>query len=204
MPLGLRLKYDFASLWEKAMSNQVVSAMSALFVRWLRYQHTSGGLPHRSVDVEWRSPCEVGDVWNQQIHWQPVQREIPGSMANVATGLDIELHPDLEAYFGHWYAGALAFSFKGLQVEPVLPWNAPDFERLQENLIGHALMQKRLRLTPTFFLAATRKESHLISLDNQSGAVCYEGVGRKERHVLASSLAAFLNRLEPLRCDLPA
>ena len=180
------------------MSNQVVSAISALFARWLRYRHGSDGLPHRSWDPEWTSPCEMGEPWDGEVYWQPVQREVPGTMANVAAGLEMELHPDLSAYFGHWYAGPLAFSFKGLRVEPVLPWNQADFERLQENLIGHALMQRRLRLTPTFFLAATRLDSHLISLDNQSGAVLFERVGRAENRKLAPDLATFLGRLEPL------
>ena len=180
------------------MSNQVVSAISALFARWLHYRHGCGGLPHRPWDPEWPSPCELGEPWNGEVYWQPVQRDVPGSMANVATGLDMELHPDLSAYFGHWYAGPLAFSFKGLRIEPVLPWNQIDFERLQENLIGHALMQRRLRLTPTFFLAATRLDSHLISLDNQSGAVLFERVGRAENRKLAPDLATFLSRLEPL------
>ena len=119
-------------------------------------------------------------------------------MENVATGLDMALHPDLSAFYGHWYAGALAFSFKGLRVEPVLAWNLDDFARLQENLIGHALMQRRLRLAPTFFLAATRQESHLVSLDNLSGAVLLERVGRAENQLLAPDLASFLARLEPL------
>ena len=119
-------------------------------------------------------------------------------MENVATGLDMVLHPDLSSFYGHWYAGALAFSFKGLRVEPVLAWNLDDFARLQENLIGHALMQRRLRLAPTFFLAATRQESHLVSLDNLSGAVLLERVGRAENQLLAPDLASFLARLEPL------
>ena len=181
------------------MSNQVVSAMSELFVRWIRYQRQSGGLPRRSFDAEWRSPCEVGDVWDQQISWHPVARAESGSMANFESGLEMTLHEDLVNYFGHWYAGALAFSFKGLRVEPVLAWNAADFERLQENLIGHALMQRRLRLRPTFFLAATRSDSHVISLDNASGEVCYERLGREQHQRLAPNLATFLARLEPLR-----
>ena len=180
------------------MSNQVVSAMSELFGRWLRYQQQRGGLPHRPWDPEWRSPCEVGEPWNGEIYWQPVRRESPGSMENVATGLDMVLHPDLSSFYGHWYAGALAFSFKGLRVEPVLAWNLDDFARLQENLIGHALMQRRLRLAPTLFLAATRQESHLVSLDNLSGAVLLERVGRAENQLLTPDLASFLARLEPL------
>jgi len=114
MALGLELKYGFASLWEKAMSNQVVSAMSELFVRWMRYQRQSGGLPRRSFDAEWRSPCEVGDVWEQQISWQPVARPEAGSMANVESGLEMTLHEDLRELFWPLVRRSLGFFIQGI------------------------------------------------------------------------------------------
>lgn len=70
--------------------------------------------------------------------------------------------------------------------------NAADFERLQENLIGHALMQRRLRLRPTFFLAATRSDSHVISLDNASGEVCYERLGREQQLAISAQSSDLL------------
>lgn len=183
------------------MPNQVVSAMTALLERWTRYQQSSGGLPVRQHEPDWCSPCESVDERSDWVQWRPVSRLPIGDMDNIASGLDMVVHPDLAAYYGGWFAGPMAFLFKGLRIEPVLPWNQQDYERLQENLIGHALMQRRLRLPATFFLAATRRDSHLISLDNDSGTVLYEMVGRAKSIQLAQDLASFLDRLEPLRWD---
>lgn len=181
------------------MPDQVVSALSTLFTRWVRFQFQSGGLPARDFDAEWRSPCETDWQDGPTVHWQPCRREVAGSLANVATGLEVVLHPSLYGYYDHWFAGPLLFMFKGLRIELTLPWNEDDYLRLQENLIGHALMQRQLRLPLTFFVAATRSEQHIISLDNATGEVLYEALGKRERRVLAASLPLFLQRLEPLR-----
>ena len=84
------------------------------------------------------------------------------------------------------------------RVELVQPWNEADFERLQENLIGHLLMLRRLKLPETLFLATTRNESQLISLLNATGEVVLEQLGQGPRLVLAPDLARFLDRLSPL------
>ena len=187
------------SLWEKVMPDQVVSALSTLFARWVRFQFQSGGLPTRDFDADWRSPCETHGLEGVTVAWQPTRREVAGSLANIAIGLEVELHPDLYAYYDHWFAGPLLFLFKGLRLELTQPWNEQDYLRLQENLIGHALMLRQLRLPLTFFIAATRSEQHIISLDNASGEVLYETLGKRERRVLAPTLTQFLQRLEPLR-----
>ena len=117
-------------------------------------------------------------------------------MTNLATALEMELHPALSTFYCHWFSASLPCCFKGLYLALILPWNEEDFARLQENLIGHLLMQKKLRLPESLFLASTRSERHIISLDNRSGAICYELLGSKERTLLAPSLDSFLGRLE--------
>lgn len=181
------------------MPDQVVSALSTLFARWVRFQFQCGGLPTRDFDADWRSPCETNGSEGAKVAWQPCRREVAGSLANIATGLEVALHPDLYGYYDYWFSGPGFFSFKGLRLELTLPWNEQDYLRLQENLIGHALMQRQLRLPLTFFIAATRSEQHIISLDNASGEVLYETLGKRERRVLSPSLTQFLLRLEPLR-----
>ncbi len=176
----------------------VLEAIERLFARWAAYRAELGGLPWRSYEEDWRSACQQGEVRLGEIQWQPVRRASPASLANVASALDCDFHPAVDAYYGHWFAGSLPFSFKGMRVELVQPWNEADFERLQENLIGHLLMLRRLKLPETLFLATTRNESQLISLLNATGEVVLEQLGQGPRLVLAPDLARFLDRLSPL------
>jgi SecY interacting protein Syd len=80
----------------------------------------------------------------------------------------------------------------------VQPWNDEDFERLQENMVAHVMMLRRLKLPLTLFLATVPNELQVISLDNESGAVLLEQLGQPKRWILADSLAEFLQRLSPL------
>lgn len=73
-----------------------------------------------------------------------------------------------------------------------------DFRRVQENLIGHLVTQKRLKLPPTLFIATLEEELEVISVCNLSGEVCKETLGTRKRTHLASNLAEFLNQLKPL------
>lgn len=88
-------------------------------------------------------------------------------------------------------------AFEGEPLELVQVWSESDFVRVQENLIGHLLMQQRLRQTPTLFIGTTASELTIISLCNLSGQVLREQVGGKRREVLAADLAGFLTRLAP-------
>ena len=77
-------------------------------------------------------------------------------------------------------------------------WSEDDFRRVQENLIGHLVTQKRLKLPPTLFIATLEEELEVISVCNLSGEVCKETLGTRKRTHLASNLAEFLNQLKPL------
>ncbi len=175
-----------------------MEALERLFARWSAYRAQLGGLPWRPHEADWPSPCQQDAVRDGEIQWCPVRREPAASLANVAAALACRFHPAVDAYYGHWFAGSLPFSFKGLRLELVQPWNEADFERLQENLIGHLLMLRRQSLPATLFLATTRNDSQLISLLNASGEVVLEQLGQGPRLVLAPDLPRFLDRLEPL------
>jgi SecY interacting protein Syd len=77
-------------------------------------------------------------------------------------------------------------------------WNKDDFERLQENLIGHILMKRRLKQEETVFFAVTDEEDMIISVDNASGSVWVERVGCKPHKQLSDSLAQFISQLTPV------
>lgn len=77
-------------------------------------------------------------------------------------------------------------------------WSPDDFQRVQENLIGHLVTQKRLKLSPTLFIATLDSELDVISVCNLTGEVVLETLGTRKRTTLSDSLASFLNQLEPL------
>ena len=75
--------------------------------------------------------------------------------------------------------------------------NPLSIERLQENLIGHIMMKRRLKQPATLFFALTDDDDYLISLDNSTGEVLLERVGKRAEQVLAPSMADFLSALTP-------
>lgn len=185
------------------MSDQVVSALSAFFDRWLRYQTSRGSPPCSELDPDWPSPCLYGPLDHGRQCWRPVLRQAPGSMANLESALDTRFHPAVTAFYGHWFSQPVSACFKGLGLTLLQPWNEADYERLQENLLAHWLMQRRLKLPESHFLATTRRDDRVISLDNASGAVQLEQLGVGRLALLAPDLASFLDRLEPLVAPVP-
>jgi SecY interacting protein Syd len=116
----------------------------------------------------------------------------------MADALELVLHPAALALFGHWFSRPIPCSYKGLRLELILPWNEADLDLLRENLIGHLLMLRKLKRAPSIFIATTRNEMTLISLDNDSGQVWLEWLDSGRRLALAPSLPDFLARLETL------
>ena len=178
------------------MTDQVICALSDVFARWFAYQAQRGIRVCCPADENRPSPCRY-DVEDPE-RWRPWSRPQPVSLQNIASALECEFHPAIHDYYGHGFAGPLTASFKGLAVTLVQSWNEEDFERLQQNLVAHVLMLRRLKLPITLFLATVPDESRVISLDNETGEVVLEQLGQKKRWVLAESLPAFLQRLSPL------
>ena len=96
------------------------------------------------------------------------------------------------------FAGDMTACFAGQPLTLLQTWSEDDLQRVQENLIGHLVTQKRLKLSPTLFIATLDSELDVISVCNLSGEVIKETLGTRNRDVLAPSLADFLTRLEPL------
>ncbi len=176
------------------MQNQVVTALSELFDRYRRLY----GQPLAEHDPEQSSPAELLPAHQGRVGWRPFLRTEPGSFDNLAHALDMPVHPSLTALFGHYYAGHLPLCYKGLFITLLQPWHRDDFERLQQNQIGHQLMQRKLGLPATWFIASCRDEHRLVTLDNASGAVLLERLGQGAIGTLAPDLASFLHRAEPV------
>lgn len=167
-------------------------------------------------DPDWRSPCEIGaPIETEQgplIAWQPLARHpatVTDDFAPLERALELPIHPDIKAYWGaYWAAGLEAEAIDG-HVSLLFPWNPEDLERLNENLIGHALSKKAggkkgsRNRNMTVFFACTEPESELfLSVDNETGAVLLEKPGFKPIREVAPDLASFLTTLVPAPPEL--
>lgn len=105
-------------------------------------------------DPAWRSPCEIGEPYarppasdagepSQFIRWQPVKRSLADDFTGLENALETAIHPDIKAYYGAWWSGNLEAEAPDGHVSLILLWNPGDADRLVENQIGHALVNRR-------------------------------------------------------------
>lgn len=143
------------------------------------------------------SPCALEDR-DQRVIWQPQPFSLPPTLDAVERAVDIQLQPPMTDFYTTQFAGDMQARFGENQLTLLQVWSEEDFLRLQENLIGHLVMQRRLKQSPTLFIATTDSEEEIISLSNLSGEVILEQPGRKQRVVLAENLEIFLKSLQPV------
>jgi len=179
------------------MHSDVPKALREFTQRYVDMWQSESGFPPSSEELLGvDSPCVVKST-DTAVYWQ-TQPFIPESgLDNVERALDISLRPEAHDYFTSQFAGDMTASLGKHDFTLLQVWSQDDFTRLQENLIGHLLTQKRLKLSPTIFLATTDFELMLISLCNLSGEVVLEQFGSKKRTILSSSLSEFLSIIVP-------
>ncbi len=186
---------------KSASAELVVAALEDIQQRFVELHRAQrGGPPRQPFDPDWPSPCQCSAAdADGLIDWLPVRRQPPGSFDNIAHALGIELHPDACAYYAHHYSDALPTSHPRGELNLLAAWSERDFARLQENLLGHLHAQRREKRPPTLFIATCEPDdsAFFISIDNASGAVLLEEVGRGSKEVLADSLVEFLQQLQP-------
>jgi SecY interacting protein Syd len=169
------------------------------------YQQAHACLPTVEQDEEWPSPCEQGEAEKStslqaKVYWQPISIEKAEGLSfdNVESALELTLHDDIKTYFTLLYSESLDARCDEGELSLLFAWNKQDFERLQQNLIGHILMKQRLKQKETIFFAVTDEEDMIISVDNASGSVWVERVGCKPHKQLSDSLAQFIGQLTPV------
>ena len=160
-------------------------------------------------DPAWRSPCEISEPYtrspeNQQgdsprfIRWGPVKRSLPDDFTGLENALETDVHPDIKAYYGAWWSGNLEAEAPDGHVSLILLWNPDDADRLVENQIGHALVNRRSKSPLSFFFACTEPDSDLIlTVRNDTGEVLLERPGYKPLRTVAGCLAEFIDLLVP-------
>ncbi|AXH64255.1 SecY-interacting protein [Providencia huaxiensis] len=164
--------------------------------KYISQWHQQTGLPPASTDLYGvPSPCIVrtGENW---VYWEPQPFPIKdASLDKVAAALEINLQGDIHAFYTTQLAGDMKATFRDITLSLVQVWNEDDFIRLQENLIGHLVTQKRLKLSPTLFIATLESEIEMISMCNLTGEIILEKFGSQQRRVLSSNLTNFLDEL---------
>ncbi|AWB65240.1 SecY-interacting protein [Saccharobesus litoralis] len=163
------------------------------------WRASQGCLPQIEHDCDYPSPCEVGQAKDGElISWQPVARSSTIDLNNINQALEFDLHPSVVELFCRQFSGNLSAQFDGNWLEIIQPWNEEDFERLQENLIAHHLMKRKLKQRPSSFIAVTDDDMLIISILNETGEVVLEPVGKEPSRVLAPDLGTFLAQLTPV------
>lgn len=159
------------------------------------YQNIHHQLPIVEKDKDWLSPCEQEDVNENEVYWKPVEVNEQLNFDNVEQALEITIHSDIKDYFTCVYSESIDAECKEGKLSLLFAWNKDDFERLQQNLIGHIMMKQKLKQSMTLFFAVTDEDDMIISVNNENGEVWVEQVGCAPHKKLADSLVDFLKEL---------
>ncbi|MBA2815518.1 SecY-interacting protein [Candidatus Pantoea persica] len=176
-------------------------AADALFEFTTRYcaawqQHT-GHAPASQALAGVPSPCMVA-TQRDEVWWLPQPFSLPATLEAIKRALDIQLQADITAFYTTQFAGDMTARFVQRELSLLQVWSEEDFLRLQENLIGHLVMKRRLKQTPTLFIATTDLEQEIVSFCNLTGEIILEQPGSKKRETFAENIQIFLRNLQPV------
>ncbi|WP_436858727.1 SecY-interacting protein [Citrobacter tructae] len=180
------------------MDEQTALALKSFTTRYCdEWQEKNNSWPMSEELYGVPSPCIISTV-NDAVYWQPQPFDGEQNINAVERAFDIVIQPALHTFYTTQFAGDMPAQFADETLTLLQTWSEDDFRRVQENLIGHMVTQKRLKLSPTLFIATLDNDLDVISVCILSGEVIKETLGTRNRTVLASSLADFLTQLKPL------
>jgi len=180
------------------MTRTIHNQLDQFINEYLSYHQKKENTLLVPYDSEWPSPCYKARVADgQQVEWQPQRQSEQHSFENVESAMGITLNHAYCQFFTRYYSNNLTASAQQGPCELLQVWNQNDFERLQQNLIGHLLMKKRLKQAPTLFFALTDEDDFVLSVLNETGEVVLEQVGRPPKEIISPSLGDFIATLSP-------
>lgn len=180
------------------MIEQTTQALNDFTRRYCeQWQQQTGHAPASGELYGIPSPCIVA-THEDEVWWLPQPFTLAKNLDAVERALDIQLQPEVAVFYTAQFAGDMAGTYDGKALSLVQVWSEEDFTRVQENLIGHLVMKRRLKHSPTLFIATTESELEVVSVCNLSGEVIIEQLGTQKKQVIASSIESFLTYLQPL------
>lgn len=180
------------------MDIETANALTAFTSRYCEAWHQKNETWPQGEDLYGvPSPCIITSL-DEKVLWQPQPFTLEQNVNAVERAMDIVVQPAVHAFYTTQFAGDMRARFASETLTLLQTWSEDDFQRVQENLIGHLVTQKRLKLAPTLFIATLDSELDVIAVCNLNGEVIKETLGTRKRDVLAPSLAEFLTQLEPV------
>lgn len=142
------------------------------------------------------SPC-ITMTNDKAVFWLPVMAT-HFSLNIVEQVMNITLHTDAHLYYETQYAGDMSAQWDNLTLTLIQVWNDEDFSRLEQNLIAHLTMQKKLKRQPSIFIGTTDDATKIITIDNLTGKIILDNLVENQLHILANDLNSFLSQLKPI------
>lgn len=180
------------------MASSIHNNLDQFVSDFLSYHQSSGEDLSIPFDSQWPSTCYTSIVGDgEYVTWRPQFQGAKNTFSNVEKALGISLNNDFCQFFTRYYSENLDAMAEQGPCQLLQVWNDDDFERLQQNIIGHVLMKQRLKQAPTLFFALTDNDDFILSVLNDTGEVVLEQVGLPPKEVISPSLGDFIAALSP-------
>ncbi|SET11937.1 SecY-interacting protein [Thorsellia anophelis] len=178
--------------------NETTSALLELTNRFIvAWQEQVGSNPYNTVYDSMDSPCVQKFNDESEVYWLPHKRRNTIKLEGVERGMEMKIQNSVHDFYGSQYSGNISIVFNEQEYLLLQAWNEDDFIRLQENIIGHLVSQRKAKRQPSVFIGTTSDDDYVLSCCNLTGHVVIDRLSKKNQVVLAPDIATFLNQSTP-------